>query len=204
MASLLYDVNRQVPIGITTQGNYSSPNGTNLSLAIQGGYDFTTALVGAAGAAGGTPVVLKHGPLAGMVLQRVRVDGFTEFSPGGFTALSFGSQTRNSAVLELGYHAYLDVGRWQPFAKASWNRELADTNRLVTATLTTTIAPSFSMPAVLLGKEWGTGVVGTRVRLSPDLAAYVAGIGQIAQGGVTNYGVQFGVNARLNPGGASP
>jgi outer membrane lipase/esterase len=208
--ALLYDVNRQVPIGITTQPNYSSPHGTNFSLAIQAGYNFTTGSGRATGSASGMPVkapaaqpavLLTHGPLAGIVLQRVRVDGFTEFSPGGFTALSFESQTRNSAVLELGYHAYLDIGRWQPFAKASWNRELADTDRLVMATLTTTVAPSFSMPAVLLGKEWGTGVAGTRVRFSPDLAGYVAGIGQVAQGGVANYGVQFGVNARFNPGG---
>ena len=81
--------------------------------------------------------VITHGPLAGIVLQRINVNGFTEtdsFAPiGGFTALSFGDQTRNSAVTELGYQASIDFGKWRPFAKLVWNHELASTDRAVTA-----------------------------------------------------------------------
>ncbi len=50
--------------------------------------------------------LLTHGPVVGIVLQHITVDGYTETDPfaaiGGFTALSFGGQTRNSAVTELG------------------------------------------------------------------------------------------------------
>jgi uncharacterized protein with beta-barrel porin domain len=70
------------------------------------------------------------------VLQHVTVNGFTEAdafsSIGGFTALSFAEQTRNSAVSELGYQASIDWGRWRPFAKVVWNHELASTDRSVT------------------------------------------------------------------------
>ena len=102
----------------------------------------------------------------GIVLQTIQVDGFTETAPvSGITALTFGGQRRNSAVTELGYQASIDYGIWQPFAKAVWNHELIDKDRLVTATLTTTAAPSFSLPAVELGQDWGTGIVGARLKL---------------------------------------
>ena len=71
-----YDVNRLVPIGITTQSNLGNTDGTNLSVASQFGFAF-----------GGCT---KAGPFAGLVWQRVEVDGFTE--SGGFTSLSFADQ----------------------------------------------------------------------------------------------------------------
>jgi uncharacterized protein YhjY with autotransporter beta-barrel domain len=46
-----------------------------------------------------------------------------------------------------------------------------------------------------LGRDWGTGTVGTRVKLSPAISAYAAAIGQIGQNNVITYGGQFGVNA---------
>ena len=92
---------------------------------------------------------IVHGPVAGIVLQHIHVDGYTETDPfapiGGFTALSFADQTRDSAVTELGYRASVDIGIWRPFAKLVWNHELASTDRSVTASLTSVVAPSFSM-----------------------------------------------------------
>ena len=138
--------------------------------------------------------------MVGIVLQRIRVDGFTEADAlGGFTALSFGDQTRNSAVTELGYQASLTAGIWQPFAKAAWNHELASTDRLVTASLTSIVAPSFSLPAVSLGRDWGTATAGTRVTLGRGVIGYVAAVSQFAQRSVTNYGGQFGLSVAFNP-----
>lgn len=204
--TLNFDVNRVVPIGITMQANHGSTHGTNISFAAETGYDFTTVLGVAP-----TPmpvkapahIVLTHGPVVGIVLQRVEVKGFTETdqfaSIGGFTALSFDDQTRNSAVSELGYQASVDLGRWQPFVKATWNHELADTDRLVTASLTTFAAPSYSLPAVDLGKDWGTGILGTRYKVGPNVSAYAAFLTQIGQDRVINYGGQIGLNFALGP-----
>jgi outer membrane lipase/esterase len=50
------DVNRAVPIGITVQPNSGSTDGSNLSLAIEAGYNFIQGRV-------------THGPLAGIVLH---------------------------------------------------------------------------------------------------------------------------------------
>ncbi len=182
-------VNRIVPIGITTQANTGSTSGTNFSVAAEGGYSFFAG-------------PFAHGPLAGMLLQQVRINGYTESdafaAAGGFTALSFAAQTRNSAVSELGYQASMDVGIWSPFAKLAWDHELASTNRLVTASLTTIAAPSYSMPAVVLGADWATAEIGASVRMSRGVTGYAMFIGEIGQTNASYFGAQIGVNVALN------
>ena len=182
-AGTLYnDVIRSVPIGITVQPNNGSTNGSNISLALETGYNFVQGR-------------LTHGPLAGVLLQRIYIDGFTE--SGSFTSLAFDEQKRNSAVTELGYQASFDAGMWRPFAKAAWYHELVSSDRLVTAFLTTIAAPGFSMPAVVFGSDWGMASVGTTVKLASNVTGLLAAYGQFAETGVVNYGAQFGFNVAL-------
>jgi outer membrane lipase/esterase len=206
--TLHYDVNRQVPIGISVQLNNGSTSGSDISFATELGYDFRTAIgstrvTGMPVKAPTAQLYLTHGPVLGVILQRVHVNGYTETdqfaSIGGFTALSFGDQTRNSAVSELGYQASLDLGKWQPFAKVAWNHEWASLDRSVTASLTSTVAPSYSMPAVILGRDWGTETVGARFKLSAGTTGYIAFISELAQKSTTIYGGQIGINVALNP-----
>ena len=203
--SLRYDTNRQVPIGITIQPNHGSTSGSNPSLFLETGYNFTTPLGYALpflskGGAAGTALSLVHGPVAGITLQRVRVNGFQESDAfaalGGFTALAFAAQTRKSAVTELGYKASINIGYWQPFAKLVWNHELdPNTDREVTAFLTTTtIAPGYSLPAVYFGENWGTASIGTGLKLAQNVTGYAAFNSQFAEDNATIYGGQIGVN----------
>ena len=205
---LFFDSNRQVPIGITQQSNLGSTKGTNYSLMLETGYNFRTPIGSAAPAypvkAAPSGIVITHGPVIGVTLQQVHVNGFTESdqfaSVGGFTALSFLSQTRNSAVSELGYQASVDIGPWQPFGKLVWNHEFADTDRQVTALLTSaSFAPSFSLPAVIFGKDWGTAQVGTRLKLAQDVTAQAAFNAQFAQDNVTTYGGLVSINVAFGP-----
>jgi outer membrane lipase/esterase len=208
---LRYDVNRVVPIGITTISNTSSTDGDNTSFAAEIGYNFSAGLGQAAlpalpaKAPVAAALTLTHGPVAGILVQRVNVDGFTESDPfaadpsGGFTALSFGSQHRNSAVTELGYQASFALGVWQPYAKLVWNHELASTNRLVSATVPEIVfAPSYTMPAVSFGKDWVTGTLGTRVTFGRGVSGYASLIGQTGQSGVVSWGGQLGLNVALD------
>lgn len=182
-------VNRVVPIGITSQSNTGQTNGTNVSLAVEGGYNFFAGPI-------------THGPVAGMVLQQVHINGYTEtnsFSAvGGFTALSFGSQIRNSAVSVLGYEASADIGIWHPFAKLTWNHELASTDRSVTASLTSISAPAYSMPAIVPGTDWATPTLGASVTISRGVTAYATFYSEIGQSNVTYYGGEVGLNVALN------
>lgn len=204
-------VNRQVPLGTSIQSNQGSTNGSNISFAGEVGYDFGVPFGPAPAKAGlsykapvaaAAPVVLTHGPVAGIILQQVYVDGFTEANPSGApTALSFTSQTRNSAVTELGYRASLRFGIWEPYAMLKWDHEFADLNRLVGASLTSIVAPAFSMPAVILGRDWAAGTIGTRLKLASNVSGYVALTGQLGQNNATIYGGQVGLNVALNPPG---
>ena len=207
---LRYDVNRIVPTGITTQSNVGKTSGRNTSFAAELGYDFVIP-VGSSAAApamytkaapAAAGMQITHGPVVGIVLQHIHVNGFTETDPfasiGGFTALSFADQTRNSAVSELGYRASIDIGIWRPFAKLVWNHELASTDRSVTAALTTVAAPSYFMPAVVLGKDWGTGTIGTTATIAQGVTGYATFTGQMVQRNVVAYGGQVGFNVALH------
>jgi outer membrane lipase/esterase len=121
------------------------------------------------------------------------VDGFVE--TGSFTSLAFADQTRDSAVSALGYRVSFDAGMFRPFAKVVWSHELASTDRTVTASLTTISAPSYSLPAIELGKDWVTGTVGTAVTWGPRVTGIISLVGQIGQNGVVNYGGQVGLSA---------
>jgi outer membrane lipase/esterase len=193
---LRYDVNRTVPIGIATVSNTGSTNGSNASLAAEIGYNLRTATAA---------LPVTHGPVAGIVLQQIYVDGFAETDPfsgdasGGFTALSYAGQVRNSAVSELGYQASMDFGIWHPYAKLVWNHEFASTNRFVTASEPEiSFAPSYTMPAVIFGTDWATATVGTTAAIGRGMTAYASFTAQAGQSNVTTYGGQIGLNVALN------
>ena len=173
-------VTRNAPIGIAVLTNTSHTHGGNLSLAADSGYDLMFGAV-------------THGPVAGLTLQRVRIGAFTE--AGSFTALSFAEQTRNSAISAIGYQAAIDIGVWRPFAKAVWNHEWVDTDRQIATSLTTVAAPSYSLPAVVLGRDWGTATAGASVKVTDRVTGYAAYTSQFAQHALSVYGGQLGLNA---------
>jgi outer membrane lipase/esterase len=179
--ALHYDVNRVVPLGPVLEQNNTTTNGTNMSFSVRTGYN---AVVGP----------LTHGPVIGLTLQSVHIDGFTE--SGNVTSLAFGEQYRHSSLGVLGYQASFDFGRFQPFAKVLWNHEFVSHDRLVTASLTSTVGPSYSLPApaVDLGKDWASATAGVSVGLAKGVTGLVSFTGQLGQDKVTTYGGQVGLN----------
>jgi len=174
-----YDIARSVPVGITVQNNAASTRGSNISLAGEAGYNFRSG-------------AFTHGPVAGLTVAQVHVDGFVE--AGSFTSLGFDSQTRNSAVSEFGYQVSYDAGRWQPFGKVAWDHELVSADRQVTAFLTTASAPGFSLPAVVPGQGWVTATAGVKFALAANVTGLLAVTDIIAEQNVRLFGGQFGVN----------
>ena len=88
----------------------------------------------------------------------------------------------------------------RPFGKLVWNHELANTDRQVTAFLTTSsFAPGFSLPAVILGKDWGTATLGTTLKLARNVTGYAALVTAFAQEDAFTYGGQFGINVAFDP-----
>ena len=183
-ASLLnYTTSRPVGIGITEQPNYGSTYGSLLSLAGEGGYELHSGSIG-------------HGPVAGFVLQQARIAGFTE--SGSFTSLSFAAQLRNSEVGLLGYQTNFDAGILHPFVQVVWDHEFDPLNRVVTASLTTIAAPSYSLPAVVVGRDWAAMTVGTQVGFSQKWTGLVSFTAQLGQMNTTNYGGLIGLNCAFD------
>jgi outer membrane lipase/esterase len=156
-----------------------STDGDNLSLSLLGGYEFQSGSV-------------AHGPWAGVQLQWIDVDGFSE--GGGSSALRFGSQKRNSTVGSVGYRATMDAGSYMPFGSVSWNHEFRDEDRDVTASLTSMAASSFAMPGVKAKRDWATLSGGVSVRVAPSATAILSASAEVGRGDVTNYGLHAGIN----------
>lgn len=174
-----YDLDRIAPIGITLQSNLGSTDGENWSAAFQGGFDFHT-------------LGVTHGPVIGFVTQQVSVDGFTE--AGSFTSLAFAGQTRDSYVGQLGYRVSIDWATIHPFAQLVWNHEFADTHRNVTASLTTIDAPSYSLPAAVLGEDWGSVAAGVSVDVATGVKVVAKGTADFGDSDTVLYGGQLGLN----------
>jgi len=176
------DIERQVPLGSFTELNHADTNGHALSLALRGGYDCSLRQK------------ITTGPVLGVILQQVRLDGFTETDTSGVTALSFGNQTRDSVVSQLGWRASMELGSWKPFFEAEWNHEWAAKDRTVMASLTSVSAPSYTMDAVPITSDWATASLGTSYHLTPQVMLRGVAAAMFLNSQVTSYGGEVGLS----------
>jgi outer membrane lipase/esterase len=185
-AVLTYDafqdkISRPVLLGLFTDQNYGNTDGQSVAIALRGGGDLCLGPV-------------TTGPVAGMVLQHVYVDGFTESGASGVTALAFGGQTQNSLVSQLGWRVLMNLDAWQPFVEANWNHEWADRNRTVLTSLTSVAAPSYTMDAAPMPSDWATLSLGAYYRLSPRAILRGAMSAMFASPQMEIYGGELGLN----------
>ena len=166
------NVNRVTPIGITSFSNASTVNGSNTSVAVQTGYNFDYS-------------VMNHGPVIGYAYVNTSINGFTE--SGNFNSLQFGSQNINAQVGSVGYQMQAKVGDWLPFAKVIYNSQFGNLDRLVTTTLTTVAAPSYTMPAMGYGRNWTNLTAGIGYQIDPKTVIRASFTEQVAQQSVNSY-----------------
>jgi len=55
------------------------------------------------------------------------------------------------------------------------------------------------MPAVILGRDWATGTVGTRVKLAANVSGYAALTAEVGQNNAAVYGGRIGLNVAFDP-----
>ena len=164
--TLGHDVKRDVRLGAATRTASGSADGANVSAGLEAGYQL----------GGGT---LTHGPLVSVLAQRVKVDGFTEEGAGSAN-LRYGEQTRSSTLGRLGYQTTYQAGWWQPYARASLDRELRDEDREVQAQVASqSDMPMYSIPAATPGRSFATLLIGSQFRLAERWSANV-GLSHVA------------------------
>ena len=150
---LSYDVERRVKLGPTSRTHTGSPDGSNLTAAIAGGWNFGEGS-------------LKHGPIVQLVSQTIEVDGYDENSTES-TALAFGKQEFDSLIGSVGWQLdYRLNDHLSPYARLTYDHEFEDTEDEVFASLRSMpgVAP-YAVPGVSYDQDYGTLVMGARTQL---------------------------------------
>lgn len=169
-----YDVDRKVQLGPVTRIHAGSPDGTNVSLAVNTGFNM-----------GEGP--FKHGPLAGLLAQQIDVDGYSESNPGLSTALAYPDQSYGSLIGFAGYQASFNVtDSFAPYVKVTYDHEFTQNDEEAFArSLSVAGSLPYAVPGLDFDRSYGTATVGARA----DLFGLDANIGvstTIAQDRATN------------------
>ncbi len=147
-----YDVTRKVQLGPATREHSGSPDGSNLTLALNAGYEF--------GQQGG----FRHGPVAGVIWQKVKLDGYEE-SNHSATALGYGDQDVDSTVGRLGWQARFDGGTVQPYVQVTWDHEFEKGGQASAWLQTMADAGTYAVPGLEFDRDYATAVLGARMNL---------------------------------------
>ena len=175
------NIRRPVPLGIFTDQNNANTTGQSLALALRGGRDVTLGR-------------FTTGPVAGLVLQEAHVDGFTETSDTGVTALSFDRQTRDSVVTQLGWRVLVDARRLAAVRGNELEPRVGRQNRTVGASLTSVVAPSYTMDAVPVVSDWATSSLGSYYELSSRVMLRAGASAMFVNPQMKTYGGELGLN----------
>ncbi len=149
-----FDTNRDVQLGPATRTHRGSTDGRNLSAGINAGWDFTNG-------------AWTHGPVASLLSQHIRVNGFAEDSPTLSTSLAYPQQTFNSLIGSVGWQARYTINEhMQPYARATFDREFrrADAEAFAQAQSIPGTMP-YAVPGAQYDRSYGTLVVGTRTQV---------------------------------------
>jgi outer membrane lipase/esterase len=149
-----FDTDRNVHLGPATRTHSGSADGSNLSAAINAGWDFTS---------GG----LRHGPVASVLSQHIDVDGFAESDPQLSTSLAYPDQRFNSLIGSRGWQASFQANdHLAPYARLTWDREFrrAPEEAFAQAQSIPGTAP-YAVPGTGYDRNYGTLLVGARTRL---------------------------------------
>ncbi|HEY0504611.1 MAG TPA: autotransporter domain-containing protein [Lysobacter sp.] len=148
-----YDVERRVKLGPTSRTHTGSPDGTNLTAGISGGWNFGEG-------------ALKHGPVVQLLSQTIEVDGYDENSTES-TALAFGDQEFDSLIGSVGWQLdYAVNDHLSPYARLTYDHEFEDTQDEVFASLRSMPGTAaYAVPGVSYDQDYGTLVLGARTQL---------------------------------------
>lgn len=157
-----FETNRRVQLGLASRQHRGETEGTNLSAAVDAGYEFGD----------GT---FRHGPVLTLRTQRIEVDGFAESDPALSTSLAYPDQEIDSMVGSAGWQLRANVGgTFSPYARVTVDREFEDQNRFAFARAQSVAGTGFyATPGLSFDQSYGTATLGARM----DLFGFEANVG---------------------------
>lgn len=149
-----FDTDRDVQLGPATRTHHGSTNGRNISAGINAGWNFTSGN-------------WRHGPIASVLSQHIRVDDFREDNATQSTSLAYPQQTYNSLIGSLGWQVnYRGNTHLQPYAQVTWDREFTRSPDEAFAQMQSLPGTMpYAVPIGQTDRSYATVVVGARTQV---------------------------------------
>jgi outer membrane lipase/esterase len=149
-----YDVDREIWLGPVKRSHEGSPDGKNLSFGVNAGMNLGEGKV-------------KHGPVIGLLAQRIDVDGYSENNATQSTALAYPDQNFDSLIGTIGWQATIELSdHMTPYAKVTYDREFEDyAEQAFARSLTVTGSLPYAVPGLEFDDSYATAVLGARTEL---------------------------------------
>jgi outer membrane lipase/esterase len=153
-SQIRYDVDREIWLGPVKRSHEGSPDGKNLSFGVNAGLNLGEGKV-------------KHGPVIGLLAQRIDVDGYSENNATQSTALAYPDQNFDSLIGTIGWQATIELSdHMTPYAKVTYDREFEDyAEQAFARSLTVTGSLPYAVPALEFDDSYATAVLGARTEL---------------------------------------
>ncbi|HRN61720.1 MAG TPA: autotransporter domain-containing protein [Luteimonas sp.] len=150
--ALDFDIDRQVPLGPALRVHRGSTDGSNLTAALHAGWNLGEG-------------ALTHGPVLGVVMQQIDIDGFAESDAASSTSLAFPDQEFDSLIGSVGWQAsYAINAHLAPYARITLDREFEDAAEEAFAQSQST-GLGYAVPGLRYDDTYTTLTVGARTTL---------------------------------------
>ena len=148
---LSYDVDRKLQLGAATRVHSGSPDGSNLTTAVNAGYELGQGAI-------------KHGPVVGLTWQKTKLDGYTESNTSS-SALGYHDQDLDSLVGRIGWQVRLDGAPVKPYLQVAYDHEFKDSNEASAWLQSLPEVGTYYVPGLNLDRNYATVVLGARTRV---------------------------------------
>ena len=149
-----FEVDRAVHLGPATRVHSGSPDGDNLSLGATAGFNFGDDH-------------FSHGPVVGLLSQKISIDGYAESDPTLSTSLAYPQQDFDSLIGSVGWQASFAINEHlRPYAKLTWDREFEDAPAQAYAQAQSIPGSlPYAVPGLQFDDNYGTLTYGVRSEL---------------------------------------
>lgn len=153
-SQLGFDIDRTVDLGRSTRTHTGSPGGSNLSVGANAGWDFGDG-------------ALRHGPVVGVLAQKIEIDGYAESEPTLSTSLAYPDQSFDSLIGSAGWQVnYAINAHLKPYARLTYDREFEDAPEQAFARLQSLPGSGeYAVPGLEFDHSYGTLLFGARTQL---------------------------------------
>jgi outer membrane lipase/esterase len=176
-SQLSFDVDRDVVLGQATRRHSGSPDGKDITGAINAGWNFGQG-------------ALQHGPVLSVVSQQIDVDGYRESDPTLSTSLAYRDQSFDSLIGSVGWQAsYAINDHLMPYAKLTYDHEFEESDKQAFASAQSLPGSlEYAVPGLAYDRNYSTLTIGARTRMF-GLDANIGASATVEQGGGNNASV---------------